>query len=95
MAVALTFTVGASAKDFPVAGGYGFDWLKPKSAKCRVISAEQAATFKKCEFSKNGNAFGLPSSYHTCIAPGRSEYFIYESKAKCVDALETMNANGP
>jgi hypothetical protein len=94
-ALALTFTVGASAKDFRIAGSYGFDWLKTDSAKCRVISAAQAATFKKCQFFKNGNAFGLSSTYHRCVGPMRSEYFIYESKAKCVDALETMNANGP
>lgn len=94
-ALALTLTVGASAKDFPVAGGYGFDWLKSNAAKCRVISASQAAKFKKCQFFKNGNAFGFSSTYHECVGPERSEFFIYETRAKCVDALETMNANAP
>lgn len=92
---ALILSPHVAAKDFPVAGGYGFDWLKPKAAKCLPISDAEAKKFRKCEFFAAGDAFGLASTYHMCTAPGRSEYFVYESRAKCVEALETMKANGP
>lgn len=85
----------AAAADFAVEGGYGFDALKPITTKCRLITRQEVAKFGKCEYSANGDAFGIPSRYHRCEASSSSEYFIYESKAKCRDAIETMRANGP
>lgn len=51
--------------------------------------------FKKCDFSAAGDAFGLPSSYYKCSVSERSEYFVYESRAKCAEAIEAMRANEP
>lgn len=91
----LLFPLAASAAEFPVVGGWGFDWLAPKSAKCRRIEAADAARFRKCEFLSPGGAFGLTLPYHRCTAPGRSEHLVYATRAQCTEALETMRANAP
>lgn len=57
-------------------GGYGFVWLKQVSARCRPISQDDADRFSACRFEPLGNAFGLPSSYHSCQAPGRSDILV-------------------
>ena len=95
LTVLLLFSSPVLAKEFPRVGGYGFDWLKPKTTQCRRITPSDAEKFKTCEFSAAGYAFGLLSTYHQCVVSARSEYFIYESKAKCLEAFETMQANGP
>jgi hypothetical protein len=84
--VLLFLSSSVLAGEFALVGGWGFDWLKPNTTKCRPIAQCDAGKFKKCEFVAAGNAFGLPSSYHMCKAAGRSEYFVYASKAKCVEA---------
>lgn len=84
----------ANAAEFPIVGGYGFDWLKPDTTRCRMITAKDTAAFKKCEFIDSGT-FGLPLASHTCKAGKYSEYFILRNKAECKDALETMRANAP
>lgn len=94
-AVPLALSLNVSAKEFSVSGSYGFDWLKPESAKCRVLSPDQVAKFSQCEFTVEGIAFGLTSSHHTCVGSDRSEFLVYESEASCIEALETMNANAP
>jgi hypothetical protein len=33
-----------------VVGGYGFDWLKPDSARCRPITQNDADRFSACRF---------------------------------------------
>jgi len=85
----------AAANPFPVVGGYGFDWLKPKTSQCRRITQAEATTFRSCSFSPAGHAFGLPSAYHTCGAPGRSEILVYGSPAQCAEAFQTMQAHEP
>ena len=83
------------AKEFTVVDGYGFDWLKPNTTRCRPITQRDMNKFKHCEFSNPGNAFGLKLPYHECKASNSSEYFIYETRAKCQEAFETMQANAP
>ncbi len=94
-ALLMSASTAAWAGEFPVQGGYGFDALKPTTTTCHRITPQEAATFRRCEFSAAGYAFGLPSQYHKCDALPRSQVFIYQSPAKCQAALETMQANGP
>jgi hypothetical protein len=94
-ALLLSAPTAASAGEFPVQGGYGFDALKPTTTTCHRIMAQEAATFTRCEFSPAGYAFGLTSQHHKCDALPRSEVFIYQSPEKCQAALETMQSNGP
>ncbi len=94
-ALLLAASGAASAGEFPVQGGYGFDALKPTTTTCHRITAQEAARFTRCEFSPAGYAFGLPSQYHQCDALPRGEVFIYKSPAKCQASLETMQSNGP
>ncbi|HET9206343.1 MAG TPA: hypothetical protein VFO28_08920 [Burkholderiaceae bacterium] len=84
----------AWAAGFPIAGAYGFDWLKPKTAQCKRITPEAAAKFRTCEFADSG-AFGLPLAHHTCRAGKHSEVIVLKSLAQCTEALETMRANAP
>jgi hypothetical protein len=101
---AARFTLGTSvlllpspllAAEFPLKGGYGFDWLKPEAAACRRISEHDLARFRRCEFSADGHAFGLPFAYHTCVAEPGSEVLIYATPCQCREALETMRSNAP
>lgn len=85
----------ALAEDFSVVGGYGFDWLHPKSTECRRINRSGAAKLKRCELKSPGNAFGLSLPYYQCKPSKGSEYLIYASKAHCKEAFETMQANEP
>lgn len=96
-APAATMLLGspAPAAPFPVVGGYGFDWLKPRTTQCRRITQAEAATFQSCRFAPAGHAFGLPSAHHSCVAPGRSEILVYGSPAQCTEAFETMQSNEP
>ena len=84
-----------AAKPLPVVGGTGFDWLQPKTTQCRRITPAEAATFRSCRFFPDGQAFGLPSAHHDCLAPGRSEILVYGSPAQCAEAFQTMQANEP
>lgn len=83
----------AHAGEFAVIGGHAFDWKKPRAAKCKAVTAQDAAKFRKCEFAPTG-AFGLPLAYHTCTVGPRSEFIVLDSAAHCQEALETMQANG-
>jgi len=84
----------ACAAGFPIAGAYGFDWLKPKTAQCNRITPAVAAKLDPCEFADSG-AFGLPLAHHTCRAGKQSEIIVFKSLAQCTEALQTMRANAP
>ena len=84
----------AVAAEFALVGGYGFDWLKPKQARCARITPADAARFKACTFAASG-AFGLELAYHSCPLQRGGEMIVLQSKAACQQALETMQANAP
>ena len=94
-AAAMLLASPAIAEPFPVVGGYGFDWLQPKTTQCRHITPAEAATFRSCRFFPDGQAFGLPSAHHACLAPGRSEILVYGSPAQCTEAFQMMQAHEP
>ncbi|EXI65047.1 MAG: hypothetical protein AW08_03500 [Candidatus Accumulibacter adjunctus] len=78
----------------PPAGSFGFDWLRPSSARCSVISETALKDFRSCEYHADGT-FGLRDPAFACRRNEKSEYLVYESKAACVRNLETMKANAP
>lgn len=88
------FCVAVAEASFPVAGGYGFDWLAPDTAKCIRIADTDARQFKACEFHASG-AFGLDLAYHACPTTQRGEFLVFKSQAACQEALDTMQANAP
>src|SRR4029453_4187048 len=83
-----------AASTVPVVGSFGFDWLRPNSARCEVISESLRKRFIQCEFRSTG-AFGLSDPLHVCRVSDRSEYMIFETKSVCVNNLATMKANAP
>lgn len=87
-------TNALGADTFAVAGSYGFDWTKPKKARCERVTDTLQKRFKSCEFSASG-AFGLPLAYHSCALAGGGEMLLFRDRRECGEALETMHANAP
>jgi len=83
----------ANAATIPSVGTFGFDWLRPKSARCQTISEALLKRFSHCE--RRPGAFGLSDPVYVCRIDEHSEYMIFESESACVNNLETMKANGP
>ncbi len=85
-----------AATNASVVGQYGFDWLKPKTVKCTLITDAVAATFKSCEAAgpNSPGSFTGKKDYYTCTISKNSVYMVYPTKARCTDELETMKANG-
>jgi hypothetical protein len=99
LGVGLVFTLlGCSAPDaggaFPLAAGFGFDWLDPESASCERMDADMAKTAGDCEFQSTG-AFGLELAYYECRRSETSTLLVFQSADACQQALETMQANAP
>ena len=93
--VALGLAIGSAvAGEFAVVGAHGFDWTRPKSARCKRITADDAAHFKPCTFAPSG-AFGLDLAYHSCPRKGGGEVIVLATLAACQEALDTMQANAP
>jgi len=77
----------------PAVGSFGFNWLRPKSAQCRAISEPLLKRFRRCE--RQPGAFGRNDPVYVCRIDERTEYMIFETRAICVENLETMKANAP
>jgi hypothetical protein len=75
-------------------GGYGFDWTRPKAARCSRITPDEAARFKPCTFSPSG-AFGLDVAYQSCPRQRGGEVIVLATMAACREALEAMRAHAP
>ncbi len=73
---------------------FGFDWLKPESAKCEQISQSLHNTFGDCLYQSDG-AFGLNDPIFKCRINDQSEFLVFEDKSACERNLETMLANAP
>lgn len=91
---ALLLPVAGAAGPFPVAGGHGFDWHRPRSARCLPVDAPRAQALQPCEFHAIG-AFGLALAYHACRGGRGGEVLVFRNAAECREALETMKANAP
>jgi hypothetical protein len=74
-------------------GGFGFDWLRPKSATCQPIVRSLIARFRACE--RHDGAFGLSDPVHVCRIDERSEFMVFASRAACSRNLYAMRANAP
>jgi hypothetical protein len=88
----------AFAKDeMPRVGSFGFDWLKPDTAKCQKLSETDIKRFKSCEPGGEAGGFGSSEvkSTHSCQVNEHSEWIIYASGKDCQIAFETMQANAP
>ena len=78
----------------PVAGSFGFDWLRPAAARCEEMSEPLLKRFKQCEYRSDG-AFGLSDPLFACRVSERSEYLVFRTRSICANNLETMKANAP
>jgi hypothetical protein len=92
--LSLTNIAFCADERFPIAGSYGFDWLKPQSTRCVQITSEHERRFKKCRLSKE-HAFGLDLYAYSCKINPHSEYIVLKTKEQCQQTFETMEANAP
>src|SRR5262245_66619752 len=90
----LASTLCLAAGQGPASGTFGFDWLRPASARCQEVSEPLLQRFRQCEYQKTG-AFGLSDPVYICRINERSEYMIFETRSACANNLETMKANAP
>lgn len=79
---------------FDAVGGVGFNWSRPKQARCNVVKVDDVKDLASCRFEPTG-AFGLPLAYHTCPARRGGELMVFRKRKECLEALETMAANAP
>jgi hypothetical protein len=90
--------ISASSKivtdQLPIVGSYGFNWLKPKTTKCRKIMQSDIRTYKSCEISRQGFG-GEIRPTHVCSVNDENEWIIYVSNSQCQSEFETMQANAP
>lgn len=92
----LAIPARSAAPNASVVGQYGFDWLKPGTAKCTLITDTLAAGFKSCEAAGPNSpaSFTGEKDFSTCTVSKKSVYMVYPTKARCGEELETMKANG-
>ena len=94
LSLVLLAAAGASASDsFPKPGSYGFNWLDPDNAACRLLEDKDIAAMKSCAAS--ANAFGIDLPSQACRVDEKVELIVYDTKAHCQEGLETMQANAP
>ena len=94
--LALLPLAGRAECAFPPLGGYGFDWLRPATATCRQIGAQQLAVLSSpCLRTTESPAFGLPFVHYSCPLADGGELLIYPTRAQCRAALDAMQSHGP
>lgn len=74
-------------------GQYGFDWLHPENATCTRVSETEIKTFKTCAPAATASFTGKTG--HMVCQRKDGEFLIYETKTRCREELETMQANAP
>lgn len=74
-------------------GKYGFDWLKPETAKCEEVVESLAKTLMQCKVAGIASFTGKTGHFVCKIQGG--EFFIYPTEERCQEELKTMQANGP
>jgi len=82
-----------AAENAPTTGSFGFNWLRPKSAQCQMISEPLVKQFRRCE--RQSGAFGLNDPLYVCRIDDRTEYMIFATRSICIQNLDTMKANAP
>ena len=78
-------------------GRYGFDWLHPKSTRCKKLDQAFIRKLEKakatCTEREPGESFGIDvGPWHSCAA-GDQEWLIFATRENCIEAFETMMAN--
>lgn len=74
-------------------GKYGFDWLNPELAQCRRIQEKCLTKIKSCRPADTASFSGAKGHFVCKVKDG--ELLVYESKERCLEELETMQANAP
>lgn len=87
-------SLGCLAADArPAVGDFAFDWLRPRSAACRPLTAPIVGRLRDCR--REPGAFGLSDPLLVCRVDAHREYMVFATKDACVRNLDTMKANAP
>ncbi|MFM7652422.1 MAG: hypothetical protein ACKO5M_05800 [Vulcanococcus sp.] len=92
-AALLVVTAQGSGTAFPLSGGYGFDWLQPRTSRCRLVSPAEVPAMGACTFRADGRAFGLALPHHVCTLSSRNQYLVYATQQQCLEAFDTMQTH--
>ena len=85
--------LGTATETSKMVGSFGFNWLRPKTAQCQLISEPLAKRFRRCE--RQAGAFGLSDPLYACRIDDRTEYVVFATSLVCSENLEAMRANAP
>jgi len=82
----------AAGDNVPASGSFGFNWLASAS-RCKKLSAKDLTSASACTVKTD--AFGLLGRSLACKVNERVELMVYDTAARCQEALKTMQANAP
>ena len=74
-------------------GRYGFDWSEPETAKCVLVDAALKRRLGRCARADTPSFTG--ASDHLVCPIGKGEFLAFPTRERCVEELETMQANAP
>ena len=93
LAALLATPPAMAAERFDLAAGHGFDWTRPRGARCEALTPRRVQALPRCEFPASG-AFGLDLAHYTCRSDS-GELLVFRNAGECREALETMKAHAP
>jgi len=74
-------------------GRYGFNWSKPDAARCERVTEAIVKRLATCQVADTGSFTGK-SDHVVCTLPD-GEFLAFPNEARCLEELETMQANAP
>ena len=93
LALFATASLAAGAAGAAAVGRYGFNWSKPDTATCERVTEALAARFSECH-PGDTESFTGKRDHLVCSLPD-GEFLAFPDRARCVEELETMQANAP
>jgi hypothetical protein len=92
LGLAAAFARAAAADAHAVLGRVGFDWSDPGHAACVVVDERVARTLDGCAPADADSFTGRRD--HLVCRHGKGEFLAFPTRERCVEELETMEANG-
>ncbi len=72
---------------------FGFNWLKPETAKCRPFKALPIKDPATCWPDEGAFGIAVVGKEYRCDTSSKDAYLLYSSMAICQEHFETMQAN--
>lgn len=92
LGLAAAFARAGAIDSNAVLGRVGFDWSDPVHAACTAVDDRVARTLEHCAPADTAAFTGRRD--HLVCRRGKGEFLAFPSRERCVEELETMQANG-